>query len=117
MDRIDFHTRILGRKAANRLRGLNGDFLTFRSKLPSTHNVEVYLDGKKLGNATISLLPVYKLRLSSLTTPLALLGGFDSIYEQMGALKRAGCRFKELGEYTAYPIFFMGNWGKNDKTP
>lgn len=112
MDRLDFHTRVLGKKAAERLRNLNGEFLTLRSKLPEDMVFDVYLDDKRLGRAKIEDLYEDKISLDNLDLSLATLGGFDTVEEQQQALRRAGYHFKLLSQYSAYPIFFVGFWGK-----
>lgn len=110
MDRLDFHTRVLGKKASERLRHLDGMFLTFRSKLPEDNILSIYLDNKKLGVARN--IARQKINLGSLTLSHATTGGFDTMDEQQRALKRAGYRFKPLNQYESYQIFFVGHWGK-----
>lgn len=118
MDRLDFHTRVLGKKASRRLRNLYGEFLTIRSKLPKDRELDIYLDGKRLGRAlamtNVSLgSTMEKIGLSNLLDlSSARLGGFETVGEQENALRRAGYRFKPLEQYKVYPIFFVGYWGK-----
>lgn len=109
MDRLNFNTRVLGEKASKRLRDLSGLFLTLRSQLVQ-EEVEVYLDGNKLGVATVKIKP-YLLPLHILTLSHARLGGFDTVAEQQLALGRAGYRFKPLSAYKAYVIILVGHWG------
>lgn len=111
MTKLKFSTQILGKKATSRLRNLNGEFLTFRSKLPETMVFDVYLDGEKLGRAKIEHL-YEAVPLASLDLHLANLSGFDTTEEEQKALKRAGYRFRPLEQYKAYPVFFVGFWGK-----
>ena len=112
---LEFHTKVLGKKAARRLRKLKGEFLTFRSKLPEEMAFDVYLDNRNLGRANIEDLYKEKLNFGSLGLHHALAGGFDTIKEQQRALKRAGYRFKPLGQYEAYPVFFIGFFGEHNE--
>lgn len=109
---LDFHTRVIGSVAADRLRHLYGGFLTFRSKYPDNSEVKVFLDDKILGTARLINSCPEKFPLNWLTLSLAHLGGFDSIKEQQEALKKSGYRFKPLSEYKAYPVLFAGYWGR-----
>lgn len=114
--RLDFKTKVLGKKASKRLRRLNGFFLTFRSESINEYVFyDIYLDGKLLGQAWLTI-PIYyldrKMNLGVLDQSLAIAGGFDTVEEQQKALKRAGYRFKPLDQYEAYPIIFTGYWGR-----
>lgn len=109
---LEFHTNVLGRVAADRLRNLYGGFLTFRSKFPNNPEVEVFLDDELLGTAKLVNRHAEKFPLGWLTLSLAQLGGFDSVHDQQEALKKSGYRFKPLSEYKAYPVLFAGYWGR-----
>lgn len=119
--RLDFHTKVLGRKAAKRLRHLNGFFLTFRSEPVNRYIFyDIYLDDKKLGRAWPTIYNEVRLNIDGKTNlgigilneVTASLGGFDTVEEQQQALKRAGYRFKPLDKYWAYPIIFWACWSK-----
>lgn len=112
MDRLNFNTSVLGKKASERLRNLSGAFLTLRSKSVQDE-VEVYLDDNKLGVATVKSKP-YLIPLHLLTLSHARLGGFDTVGEQVRALAKAGYRFRPIETYEAYVICFTGDWGNKE---
>jgi len=109
---LEFSSRVLGKKASERLRSVRGKFLTFRSTPLEAGVVDVYLDGELLGKAEIKGTPEKVYLGEVIQKPFVnALGGFDSAEEQAKALKRAGFRYKPLNEYTAYMVYFWASWG------
>ena len=108
MIKLNFTTRCLGAKAAQRLkdkqviqtiRSEKSDIvqaLTDRTlKLGDT--IEVLLDGEQIGMATC--LNIDPVKWHNLDIADAQRGGFDNRFELASALKRAGYRFKDMEEY------------------
>ncbi|MDG7023036.1 MAG: ASCH domain-containing protein [Nitrososphaerota archaeon] len=101
---LSFSVRVLGTTASQALR--DGKVL---QSIRSRHSaapflrrrgqvVAVYLDGKFLYHVRITEIKQKPLR--DLTQFDAELGGFLTLKELQGAVKRAGFRFKPLHEYT-----------------
>jgi len=112
MDRLDFSASVLGTKASARLRNVKGRFLTFCPEPPESKTVEVYLDDRLLGNASIRVAPEKVYLGSAIRNPYVnAVGGFDTAEEQEQALRRAGYRDKPLNQYMAYMVTFWAEWG------
>lgn len=115
MRQIRFTSRVLGKKATERLKG-HQVTQTIRSPNSSIVKVlpegrvdvgdlvEVTLDGEVVGLAEwVYMDAIYW---HDLDTEDARRGGFDNRFELASALGRAGFRFKELLDYSFYRIQF-----------
>ena len=119
--KLNFTTRVLGTKAAARLRQ-HQVTQTIRSttssitqavlsgSLKTGDPVEVTLDSEMLGLA--EYVCGNKTNFDALIIDDARRGGFDSISELALVLKRAGYRFKDLTEYEFYRFQF--SWLEED---
>jgi len=115
MQQLNFTTRVLGKKASQRLkefrviqtiRAENGSICQaiFSGLVKPGNNIEIVLDELSVGVATyINLDPV---KWHDLDIEDAHRGGFDNRFELASALKRAGYRFMPLGDYSFYRIRF-----------
>lgn len=115
MERLNFTTAVLGRKAASRLRarqvtqtirsGNSGIVLAISDGRAKPGDLmQVALDEELLGYA--NLMGKDNAQLHDLTHDDARRGGFDNRFELFYALRRAGFRFKPLGEYVFYRCQF-----------
>lgn len=114
MEHLHFTTRVLGKKATDRLKrgqvtqtlrswGIAKTILSREVELG--YMIDITLDGNKIG--LVQLKDVSPITLDSLSIDDARRGGFDSISELAFALKRAGYRFKPIEQYQFYRIQFM----------
>ncbi len=122
MEQLKFNTRVLGKKAAERLvnhqvtqtiRSESASICQryFNWRLKPADAIEVYLDGHCIGVVTfLNLDPV---KWQNLDINDALRGGFDNRFELASALKRAGYRFKDLEEYFFWRLIFF--WPEKEK--
>lgn len=117
MRQIRFKTRVLGKKAAERLKAhqvtqtLRSPNSSVVTTLPEGRAVvgdlvEVTLDGEVMGHAEWVYMDAVCWH--DLDIEDAQRGGFDNRFEMAYALKRAGYRYKGLDEYEFYRIQF--NW-------
>ena len=107
METLAFNTRVLGQKAAERLKEKQ-----VTQTLRSTHNrvialrdmIKVTLDGQLVGYAELVFWD--KVDWENLDIHDAKRGGFDNRLELGSALRRAGFRFKSITEYQFYRLQF-----------
>lgn len=115
METINFTTRVLGRQAAVRLkarkatqtiRSASSSIVAaiIRQAVAAGDRVSVVPDGEYLGYARLVSADIVAGK--DLTDKDADFGGFDNRFELLMALKRAGYRFKPIGEYHFYRIRF-----------
>jgi len=115
MQRLDFTTAVLGKKATARLKnrqvtqtirsGSSSIVLaTSDGRLKPGEDLQVALDDEFVGYA--KLVAIDKVRMNDLTQDDAQRGGFDNRFELFYALRRAGYRFKPLDEYVFYRCQF-----------
>jgi len=120
MEKLHFTSRVLGKKAAQRLENLEV-MQTIRSEsapicgkifdglIKPGDAIQVILDDRFIGVATyINLDPV---KWHNLDIDDARRGGFDNRFELASALRRAGYRFKDLEEYFFWRCLF--SWPEN----
>jgi hypothetical protein len=108
---LNFTSKVLGSGVADKLK-LGGVLQTVRSRkgaapflMKQGSEVPITLDGQLLYRARITDI---KLRnLGDLTEFDAELGGFDNLWQLKTALRRAGFRFRPLGEYEVFAIQFQ----------
>ncbi len=115
MEQLYFTTRVLGKKAADRLtrqrvtqtiRSHNSDIVQaiLLHNLQLGYKMDVTLNNNKIGIARFD--GISTATLDDLSIGDAWRGGFDSISELAFALKRAGFRFKPIDQYEFYRIRF-----------
>ncbi len=100
METLAFNTRVLGPKAAERLKAKQ-----VTQTLRSAHNraitkgdlIKVTLDGRLVGYAYLAIWDV--VMWADLDIDDAKRGGFDNRLELGSALRRAGFRFKSIADY------------------
>jgi hypothetical protein len=115
MERINFTTAVLGKKAASRLKehrvtqtirsGASQIVLAVNDgRVRPADIIQVALADELIGHARF--VGMVKLYWRDLTLEDAHRGGFDNRFEMAYALKRAGYRFKPLDEYPFYRCQF-----------
>jgi hypothetical protein len=108
MERLDFDSLVLGPKTSGRLREAKGKFLTFCAEPLASRIIEVYLDNKRLGTASLKIAPE-KVALGAIIRQpsVNIVGGFDTQAEQAESLRMAGYKLSD----TAYMVTFWAEWG------
>jgi len=115
MERLNFTTYVLGKKATASLKdrqvtktiraGSSCIVLAASdSRLKPGDIMEVALDDEFMGYT--KLVAIGKTQMNGLTQDDAQRGGFDNRFELFYALRRAGYRFKPLNEYVFYRCQF-----------
>jgi len=100
-------TQLLARKGVTQtLRSQHTDiaFLIQRGLFQATAGIDVRLDGRKIGQATVTELD--HVSFSQLNQDDVRRGGFGSLDELKAALIRAGYRYKPMNEYLFHRIQF-----------
>jgi len=119
MERINFTTAVLGKKAAAGLKehqvsqtirfGTSSIVLAVNDRrVKPGEIIQVALDDELVGYAR--LLGMEKVSWEELSQDDAWRGGFDNRFELAYALKRSGYRFKPLNQYPFYRCKFTW-WG------
>ena len=109
---IRFSSRVLGKNATMNLKA-HKVYQTIRShfSLPGNQDkvlsdpLPIYLDDHLIGHAQVYYIKL--ISFADLDYNDVVLGGFYNHNELISALKRAGFRFKQIGEYRAYIVRFI----------
>jgi len=115
LEQIKFTTRVLGPAATHRLekrqvtqtlRGENSSITEaiINRKASAGDRLEIVLDGIFVGH--VELISMDAVTWEFLNLDDARRGGFDTLAELEGALRRAGYRFKPLNDYQLFRIQF-----------